>query len=197
MISYDKSRAKAAVQFLVDSSYFRHHVTKLRNTVEKPRALPFKEESEALNELLVIGRQNLQAMENLISVAEYKRSNKNDYQREYMAAKRQRDRKVLQLEALMSDKPVAIPHRKAVLEHQYKVWNKERDTLLSRNKDLNWTERNRMLKNFWDLKEAELNGLIEEAKKNGPVKRQPKRVVTVKQEPKSPFGSALANALKK
>lgn len=197
MITYDKLRAKAAVQFLVDSSYFRHHVTKLRNTVEKPRALPFKDEAEALNELLVIGRQNLAAMENLISVAEYKRSNKNDYQREYMAAKRQRDRKVLLLEELMSGKPVAKEHRAAVLEHQYKVWNKERDALLKRNANADWTMRNKLIKNFWDTKEAEIDALIEEAKKNGPVRRGTKRVVVIRPEPKTPFGKALANAIKK
>lgn len=197
MIAYDKSRAKAAVQFLVDSSYFRHHVTKLRNTVEKPRALPFKDEAEALNELLVIGRQNLAAMENLISVAEYKRSNKNDYQREYMAAKRQRDRKVLQLEELMSGKPVAIDHRKSVIDHQYKVWNKERDALLKRNADADWTTRNKIIKSFWDTKEAEIDALIEEAKRTGPVRRATKRVVVVRPEPKTPFAKALANAIKK
>lgn len=197
MIAYDKSRAKAAVQFLVDSSYFRHHVTKLRNTVEKPRALPFKDEAEALNELLVIGRQNIQAMENLIAVADYKRSNKNDYQREYMAAKRQRDRKVLQLEELMSGKPVKVEHRKAVLEHQYKVWNKERDALLKQNDSADWQTRNKLIKNFWDIKEAEIDALIEEAKRNGPVRRGAKRVVVVRPEPKTPFAKALANAIKK
>lgn len=197
MIAYDKSRAKQAVQFLVDSSYFHHHVTKLRNTVEKPRALPFKDDAETLNELLLIGRQNLQAMENLIAVAEYKRTNKNDYQRQYMAAKRQRDRKVLLLEELMSGKPVAKEHRKAVLEHQYVVWNKERDALLKRNTDADWTKRNQLLKSFWDSKELELDGLIEEARKSGPVKRSAKRVVVVKQEPKTAFGKALANAVKK
>lgn len=197
MISYDKARAKQAVQFLVDSSYAHHHITKLRNVVVKPRALPFKEDAEPLNELLVIGRQNMQAMENLIAVAEYKRSNKNDYQREYMAAKRQRDRKVLLLEELMSGKPTPKEHRKSVLRHQYDVWNRERDSLLKRNTALNWADRNQMLKNFWDLKEAELNGLIEEARKNGPIKRTAKRVVVVKQEPKTPFGKALANAIKK
>ena len=197
MIAYDKSRAKAAVQFLVDSSYFRHHVTKLRNTVEKPRALPFKDAAEALNELLVIGRQNLAAMENLISVAEYKRSNKNDYQREYMAAKRQRDRKVLQLEELMSGKPVAVEHRKSVIDHQYKVWNKERDALLKQNADADWTARNKIIKSFWDAKEAEIDALIEEAKQTGPVRRAAKRVVVVRPEPKTPFAKALANAIKK
>jgi hypothetical protein len=195
MITYDKARARLAVQFLVDSSYFHHHVTKLRNTVEKPRSLPFKDDSEPLNELLLIGRQNTQAMENLIAVAEYKRTNKNDYQREYMAAKRQRDRKVLVLEELMSGKPVAKEYRKAVLEQQYKVWNKERDVLLKRNNEADWNARNALLRKFWETKELELDGLIEEAKRTGPVKR--KRVVVVKQEAKTPFGKALANALKK
>lgn len=195
MITYDHGRAKQAVQYLVDSSYFRHHVTKLRNTVEKPRALPFKGESEALNELLIIGRQNLQAMENLISVAEYKRGNKNDYQREYMAAKRQRDRKVLQLEELMSGKAVLPEHRAKVIAQQYKVWNKERDVVVKANAERNWNERNQAIKQFWEAKEAEIDALIEEAKASGPVKR--KRVVVVKQQPKTAFAEKLANALKK
>lgn len=197
MITYDKLRARQAVQFLVDSSYARHHITKLRNTVSKPRALPFRDDAEPLNELLVIGRQNLQAMENLISVAEYKRYNKNDYQREYMAAKRQRDRKVLQLEELMTGQPVAAPHRPKILKQQQDVWNRERDLLLKNNKSVDWAERNQLIKDFWETKEAELDALIEEAKKNGPVKRSPKRVVVVKQEPKTNFGKALANAVKK
>jgi hypothetical protein len=195
MITYDHGRAKKAVQYLVDSSYFRHHVTKLRNTVEKPRAMPFKDDAEPLNELLVIGRQNLQAMENLISVAEYKRSNKNDYQREYMAAKRHRDRKVLLLEELMSGKPVLPEHRAKVIAQQYKVWNKERDVVVKANAERNWNERNQAIKQFWETKEAELDALIEEAKATGPVKR--KRVVVVKQQPKTAFAEKLANALKK
>ncbi len=195
MITYDKGRAKQAVQYLVDSSYFRHHVTKLRNTVEKPRAMPFKDDAECLNELLIVGRQNLQAMENLIAVAEYKRGNKNDYQREYMAAKRQRDRKVLLLEELMSGKPVPAELRPKVLVQQYKVWNKERDNAVRA--DLPWAERNQAIKQFWDTKERELDELIEEARKNGPVKRGPKRVVVVKQQPKTAFAEKLANAIKK
>lgn len=197
MITYDKSRARRAVQFLVDSSYARHHITKLRNTVGKPRALPFKDEAEPLNELLLVGRQNLQAMENLIAVAEYKRANKNDYQREYMAAKRQRDRKVLELEELMTGQPVPAVHRPKILKQQQAVWTRERDVLLKNNANADWSERNQLIKDFWAAKEAELDALIQEARQNGPVKRTPKRVVVVKQEPKTNFGRALANAVKK
>lgn len=196
MISYDPSRAKQAVQFLVDSPYFKHHATKLRNTVEKPRALPFKDDAEVLNELLIIGRQNLQAMENLISVAEVKRSNKNDYQREYMAAKRQRDRKVLQLEALMSGKEVAPQLRDHVLAQQYTIWEREKARELKQHPGASWIERNEITRGFWARVEAELDALIEEAKASGPVKRK-YRVIVQKPAPKTVLGQALANAIKK
>lgn len=195
MIQYDLPRAKKAVQFLVDSSYFHHHVKKLRNTVEKPRALPFKEDAEVLNELLVIGRQNHAAMENLIAVAEVKRSGKNDYQREYMAAKRKRDRKVFELEELMSGKPLNQTMRTKVLKHQYAVWNKERDQFLLSKGDMTWAQKNDAIRAFWERKEAELDALIAEAKVNGPVKRKYK--VEVPKTPKTGFGKALANAMKK
>lgn len=195
MIQYELQRAKKAVQYLVDSSYFHHHVKKLRNTVEKPRSLPFKEDAEVLNELLVIGRQNLAAMENLIAVAEFKRSGKNDYQREYMAAKRKRDRKVFELEELMSGKPLNQTMRAKVLKHQYNVWNKERDQFLSQKGDMQWAQKNEAIKAFWQRKEAELDALIAEAKASGPIKRKYK--VDVPKTPRTGFGKALANAIKK
>jgi len=195
MIQYDLARAKMAVQFLVDSSYFHHHVKKLRNTVEKPRSMPFKEEAEALNELLVIGRQNIAAMENLITVAEVKRSDKNDYQRQYMAAKRKRDRKVFELEELMSGRPLNQTTRTKALKHQYAVWNKERDQFLASKKDMAWAQKNEALRGFWERKEAELDALIAEAKASGPVKR--KYRVVVEQQPKTEFGKTLAAAVRK
>lgn len=195
MIQYDVARARQAVQFLVDSSYFHHHIKKLRNTVTKPRALPFKEDAEVLNELLVIGRQNVTAMENLISVAEFKRGGKNDYQREYMAAKRKRDRKVLELEELMTGKKLSNEQRTRVIKRQYDVWNKEREQYLSKKGDLAWAEKNEAIRSFWDLKERELDVLMTEARASGPVKRKYK--VEVAKTPKTGFGKALANAMKK
>jgi len=195
MIRYDAARARQAVQFLVDSSYFHHHIKKLRNTVEKPRALPFKEDAEVLNELLVIGRQNVTAMENLIAVAEFKRGGKNDYQREYMAAKRKRDRKVLELEELMTGKKQPKDVQAKTLKRQYEVWNREREQYLATKGDMPWVEKNEAIRAFWDRKEHELDALIAEAKAHGPVKRKYK--VEVPKTPKTGFGKALANALKK
>lgn len=194
MISYDLARARGAVQFLVDSSYFHQHVRKLRGTVGKPRSLPFKGETEALNELLIIGRQNPQALENLIAVAEFKRGDRNEYQRQYMAAKRQRDRKVVEFEERVLGKRLAHEARVQVLHRQYSVWNRERDELLAKLGNIEWGQRNERLKEFWGRKERELDALIEEAKANGPVKR--KRVVRVAAEPKTDFGKKLAATIK-
>lgn len=196
MVQYDIKRAKLAVQFLVDSSYFHHHVKKLRSTVHKPRALPFREDAESLNELLVIGRQNEAAMENLISVAEFKRGGKNEYQRNYMAAKRQRDRKVLQLEEAMTGKKLGIEGKAKVLRKQYEVWNKERDQLLNSMGVVTWAVKNESIRKFWDRKEAEIDALLAEAQRTGPIKRR-YRVEVPKPAPKTGFGRALANAMKK
>lgn len=195
MIEYDLARARQAVQFLVDSSYFHHHIKKLRSTVVKPRSMPFKDDAEVLNELLTIGRQNPAAMENLIGVAEFKRSNKNDYQRNYMAAKRQRDRKVLELEELMTGKALTPDARTKVLKRQYEVWNREKTAYLKAQGELAWAERNDATRQFWDRKESELDALITEAKASGPIKR--KYRVVVPKEPKTAFGKALVTAVTK
>lgn len=194
MISYDLARARAAVQFLVDSPYFHQHVRKLRTTVIKPRALPFKDDAEPLNELLVIGRQNAQALENLIEVAEFKRSGRNDYQRQYMAAKRQRDRKVVEFEERVLGKKLSPEAKIQVLQRQYATWNRERDAFIKSMGEVPWNERNERLKAFWERKEREFDALIEEAKINGPVKR--KRIVKVTPAPRTEFGKKLAATIK-
>jgi len=193
MISYDLARARAAVQYLVESSYFHQHVLKLRSAAARPRTLPFKGEAEALNELLVIGRQNLQALENLIKVAEYKRDDRNEYQRQYMAAKRKRDRKVVEFEERVTGKKLPAEARIQVLMRQYRIWNTERETLMASISKLPWAERNAKIKAFWDTKEREIDALIEEAKASGPVSR--KRVVRVASKPTTEFGRQLAAKL--
>jgi len=195
VVRYDPQRAKTAVQYLVDSSYTHHHLKRLRSAVRRPRALPFRDEIEVLNELLVVGRQNLQAMENLIELAESKRGNKCDYQRHFMATKRKRDRKVLLLETLMTGKELDKAAQEYVLRHQHEVWNKERVKLLQSLGDMKWDCRNAKLREFWDRKERELDALIAEAQRTGPIRR--KRVVHVPRKPGSDFGKKLVKALDK
>lgn len=195
MIRYDLGRARQGVQYLVDSSYFHHHITKLNSTIGKPRSLPFKGDAEVLNELLVIGRQSAQAMRNLIEIAEIKRGGRNEYQKTYMAAKRQRDRKVLELEQLMTGRKLDTDGRTKVLQRQYAVWNKERDQFLRTLGELSWAAKNEQVRQFWERKEREIDALCAEARVSGPIKR--KYRVKVEQAPKTGFGKTLVGALSK
>lgn len=181
------------MQYLVDSSYAHHHVKRLRSTVKRPRALPFSDEAEVLNELLVVGRQNPEIMENLIALAASKHDHRNDYQRQYMATKRQRDRKVIALEEKMAGKRLSNEQRATALKHQYDVWNRERDRLLQSMTDTSWHDRNARIREFWDAKEAELDALRTYADEH----KQPrtKRVIHVPAQPKSELGRKLRKAL--
>ena len=183
MIRYNTARARQAVQHLVDTSYFVHHLRKLRSSLERPRALPFKGEFEVLNELLVIGRQSPDAFENLIKLAEFKRDgDKNSYQREYMAAKRKRDRKVIALEEAMTGARLSLDDRRKLLLKQYAVWNRERDAMLESIKDRSWADRNLAIREFWQRKEHEIDLLQQEASAQ-PVRRFKKYKVVAPPKP--------------
>ena len=196
MIEYDAERVRAAVQYLVDSSYFLHHTKKLRSTVKKKRSLPFREDAECLNELLIVGRQSEAAMEALIEVAAFKRPGRNDYQREFMAAKRRRDRKVIELEESLVGRQLGLDERNAVLLKQYDIWNKEKNSVLEQLGDAEWADRNAAIRDFWARKEAEVDALIIEAKKSLSQKSVTrKRVVVVETKSAGVLGDKLKEAL--
>lgn len=197
MTTYNHDRARRAVQFLVNSSYFVPHRKKLCAAVGRPRAMPFKGEAEPLNELLVIGRQNRQAMENLLDIAQFKRSVRGSYQKQYMARKRHRDHKVIELETLLCGKKLSVDERKTALVKQYKLWGKERDEFLAKQGELSWADRNTAIQQFWDAKEQELDALIDEASTtlNKVVHR--KRTFVVEKQPKTVLGAKLQEALKR
>ena len=131
-ISYDLARAHKAVQYLVSTPYFPHRVRALRGNVSKPRRLPFKDDAEVLNELLHIGRQSLQAMENILAYAERFRDTRNDYQREFMRQKRHRDRLAVRVKELEIKKKLTPNERYQYLQEMYEKWNKERDEVVSK-----------------------------------------------------------------
>lgn len=175
MITYNHDKARQAVQFLVDDSYFAGHVRKLRNFVQKPRSMPFKDEAACLNELLAIGRQNPQAMENLIDVAEQKRDDRNEYQRKFMAKKRARDNIVIKVQELKLGKKLSLDERKDVLLVQYANWETEKDAEIARYPDATWEQRNEIKRQFWDQIDALLPEVLEAAKEEfAPVVRKKK-----------------------
>jgi hypothetical protein len=179
MITYNLERARVALQYLVDTSYYSQHVRRIESCVAKPRALPFKDDAESLNELIIVGRQNRKALDNLLDVARSKRGNKGEYQREFMAAKRKRDRKVIHLEELLTGQSLSLEARRLLLLKQYATWNKEREQCLKEKDALEWDARNALLREFWQSKEDELDTMLTDVTTVQSSFRKKKRAVTV------------------
>lgn len=200
MIEYDVSRARKAVQLLVEVSHFNDYVKTLNRHVGRPRAMPYKGDIECLNELLVIGRQNKKALDNLIEVAKFKRDNndrKAEYQRDFMARKYQRDKKAIMLEEKFQGRRLKLEERRQLLLKQYEVWHKERAEYIAMHGELSWREKNTVISDFWKIKEQELDQLLQEAEA-AQVKHElnkKKRVIIVNPPKETAMKAALKKAL--
>lgn len=204
MLSYDPERARQAVEFLVRCGAFPQYVKGLRSTVSRPRSLPYKDDAEPLNELLVIGRQDMQAFENLLALAEMKVGTRTDYQREYVAARRARERKALQLETILAGKPLTPDERREALYRFYGMWNKDRDDyvktreaewVVEHNEEPSWQAKNTFLKEFWAQVDADLDGMLVEAEQT--LVRTVKRKRTVIVSPRPPKPTTMSEAFSK
>lgn len=185
-MEYNAQKARAAVQYLVDTPWFPHRVRGLRRNVLKPRALPYSGEEDCLNELLVIGRQNPQALENLIALAEFKRGDRNDYQREFMAKQRAREKKAIRLEELLVGKTLKLDARNAVVRRYKEQWAAGREEFLKSYGELTWEEKNEVVKSFWAQTDAGLDELVAEAEATLTKEVKRKRVVQVEKKLANP-----------
>jgi len=201
MIRYDLSRAKQAVQLLVDVSHFNDYVKTIKKNVARPRALPYKDDKEVINELLIIGRQDMKALDNLIAIAAFKRSapeeKKNEYQREFMAAKRKRDKAMCLLEETLTGRKLTAEKRRMLLLKQYQRWNAEKEKHLSLCGDISWAEKNAITKDFWYSKDLEIAKAQSEAYAAQVKAASKKKTAPVKVAKQSLVKSALIKAIDK
>lgn len=156
-MEYSVERAKAAMNYLAGSTYYAQTWRKIVANAAKPRSEPFDGEQEVLNELVKMGRQNPKVLDNLYEVLKTKRHDKNDYQREFMAAKRRRDGKAIKLEERVTGRSMSLSERRAFLLEKYSGWHTERDLMLAVHRSAGWEERNALIRDFWAAKEKELD----------------------------------------
>lgn len=205
MIRYNVATARLAVQYLVDTPYFAHRVKTLRSSVKRPRSLPFKDEAEVLNELILIGRQNIEAMEKLIALAEFKRDDYAEYMRKFMAQKRARERRFIGIQQTLLERTFDPEERRAVLLEQYETWNREKDDHLAicrvdfmnqHGGEPTWEQRNQFIKEFWALKDMELDMMEKQADEIRERAMKTKKRI-VRPAPKLPSNPAIADKLMK
>lgn len=194
-MEYNLDRARQALQFLVDSPYGARHIDRIKSLVQKPRAVPFRDEAEVLNELLVVGRQSPEALIKLIDVAEFKRRTRGSYQREFMATKRLRERKVIQLECLLRERTLSLDERNLLLQKQHQQWNAEKASFLSGHGELEWAERNKVIREFWSKVDAELDRKLEIARRQERVVHRKTVVHPGWFKPAGQLGEKLLSAL--
>lgn len=189
MVEYNVNRAVAAVQYLVTDQYYSRHVRKLWSTVQRKRALPFKGELETLNELVVLGRQDPNALKALLSLAEFKRTDSNEKQRLFMAAKRKRQATYIAVYEKLNGEKVSLERRREILMKQQEEWDAGRNEYVKENsihyqakygEKPGWDQTNEMKREYWLMVDAQLNKMLEEAKF---ATRPQKRVVVVKDTP--------------
>ena len=157
MITYDLKRAKLATQYLVNATFSSHHIRKIWTAVGKPRSLPFKNDLEHLNELVLIGRQSVQALKNLLELVEFKRDDAAAYMREFMRAKRARDSKYILLLEYEKGEKFTQTEKRQILIEKYFHWNEEKRRFLERQGNLSYEEKNAALKLFWVEQERGLD----------------------------------------
>lgn len=189
MINYNVDKAVKAVQYLVTDQFYARRVRKLWNTVAKKRSLPFKDDEEPLNELVIVGRQDEKALQALLSLAEYKRTDKNEYQRQFMAAKRKRQALYVEVYEKLNGEKASLEKRREILIRQQEEWDRERDEYVAENsqryretygEDPTWTQTNEMKREYWAIVDARLAKMREEVEY---ALKPKKRVVTVKETP--------------
>jgi hypothetical protein len=161
-VHYNVNRARHALQYVVRSPYHSQLWRKIQAAAKKPKSMPFKDDQEPLNELVSIGRQKYEALDNLYKIVLQKRRGKSDYQREFMAAKRRRDRKFIRQQELVTGSKMNYDARREVLLDQYQAWHAQRDDLLAKNAGLSWEARNELLRKFWAEIEEDLDRAIED-----------------------------------
>jgi hypothetical protein len=203
-MKYDLERARLAVEFLVGSRYFPQHVRGLRSAVQRPRALPYKGDEEVLNELLIIGRQSEQAMENLIAVAKFKRDDdRGEYQRRFMKEQRERWRKLFKLEERATGRKLTLDQRDQLAKEAQSQWVEERDAYIAARTaqykiqyDVDVTFENRLgfIAQFWENKGKELDAMLAEPPSQEHRIKKKKRTVVI-QTPED--DTAMKLALKK
>ena len=180
---------------------------KIAAVVRRPRALPFKGDAEALNELVKIGRQSADALQNLFAIAEFKRDDRTAYQRQYMAQRRERERKVIRIEEWATDRKLTLDQRKDLLHKRYAEWESKRSKHTAKlhaqfkrenNREPTWQETQSFVRDFWVAVDLELARMMDEIQRVESSPKRAKRVVKVTPKVSNPtFQQALQKAFTK
>jgi hypothetical protein len=199
----DRTTLKQAVEMLIASDEYSSIRREVVDMVSSDRPKRFADNLETLNSLIELGKDSMEALNNVFSLIERKRRErpsvrKSDYQRDYMRQRRKRIAKAVELESIMRGKAMSPDEKSSFIAAISADWMTKRDKALAQHPEANWTERNRISGDFWQYIDSQLDTELAEAKRilDTP-NRRVRRVVRVEHQPKTELGKKLKDALSK
>lgn len=189
-VKYDVGRATEAVQFLVNDPYAVNRYKTLRKAITQPRRLPYKDDAEVLNELIVIGRQSPIALEKLIAIVEFKRNlSEKTYMASFMAASRKRVKDALRVQEIMAGVAYNAEERYEAERKVKELWTAEKMSFIEEaerkyveatgEEALPYDQRIEVNKAFWAKIDAELVDMKERAEALSVTIKAPKKYKVV------------------
>lgn len=163
MDTVEKSRVVAGVAFLVASKEYGLRVRQIHRLVGEWHHTPllFAGELTPLNALVELGVANKDVLDKVLTLAKTRRSaipaaKRVDYQRALMREKRSRLNRAAALEERARGTPLRGDARKEFLRHIQVQWTQERDAFIRAKGPLTWTQKNKCIKDFWEILDRRL-----------------------------------------
>lgn len=161
----DIRRVQEATAYLITAPKHKRLVNEIRRAVEEhdeaPRA--FTGVMEPLNALIEVGLESPRALERVFELIQTKRDlalklKRNDYQREFMEANRQRRYKAAQLYELLKGPFPTTADRNKHMTDTHRRWMRALDEQLAKQGPLSWRARVEEKRKFW----AEVDATLEQ-----------------------------------
>jgi hypothetical protein len=169
-------RVVEAVNYLIEAPNYAALINEITKIIETWDTHPmvYGGKLTCLNALIDVGLQNREAFERVVKLIEEKRRllpkiRRVDYQRDLMRERRARMAKALELhEALHGQLRGAA--RMAQMQAIQDRWAKARDNFLAGKGEMNFTQRNDAIREFWEGIDRNLDKNLADARKERKVK---------------------------
>lgn len=177
----DVKRVQEATAYLITAPRHKRLVSEIRKAIEDhdndPRA--FTGTMEPLNALVELGLESPNGLERVFDLIQTKRQlalqlKRNDYQKEFMAANRQRRYKAAELQVLTRGTPFPTAQdRNRHMNETHRRWMRALDEHLAKLGPLAWWERVEAKRAFWAEVDAKLEENLADARAAAAARARP------------------------
>lgn len=200
----DKSKLVEAANYLIESDTYTATMREIMLIIRDWGTLQcrYSGERECLNALVELGLEDMGKLQRVVDLIDSRRKTgpsmrRTQYQAEYMAQRRARAAKAMQIEALVRGKPLSPDEKRDCDKRVHDAWAKRKQAFLTEQRAASYDDRLAATELFWEQIDRELEEQLQVAMAAPVVHRKAKRVVKVEHEPKTAFGKQIREALRR